>query len=145
MGQTKFKYLNRSGFSIYWNNSWESKNNFKKNFVNFYFLDLFLNKFFNEKIFLKDYFYKKNKLLNFNKNFFYKNILYFKKKNILKKKFKNLKIFNSKLWIFKYQSWIILKMYIYKTKYNSINNIRKKKIILKRRKYNCYFKKFNFL
>ncbi len=145
MGQTKFKYINRSGYSIYWNNSWESKNNFKKSFINFYFLDIFLNKFFNDNLFVKDYFFKKNKSFNFNKNYFSKNILFLKKKYIIKKKLKNLKIFNSKIWILNYQNWIIIKIYIYVTKYNYISNIKKKKIIFSKKKYNNYLKKFDFL
>lgn len=145
MGQTKFKYINRSGYSIYWNNSWESKNNYKKNFINFYFLDIFLNKFFNDNLFLKNYFFRKKKIINFNKNFFSKNIIFLKKKYKIKKRFKNLRIFNSKIWILNYQNWIVVKTYIYIAKYNYINTVKKKKIIFFRKKYNKYLKKFNYL
>jgi hypothetical protein len=145
MGQTKFKYLNRVGCGIFWNNSWESINNYKKNFINFYFLDLFLNKFFNDNLFIKDYFYKKKNNQCINNKFFYKNILFLKKKYNFKKKIKNIKIFNSKIWILNYQNWVIIKVYVYVTKYGYINNVKKKKIIFSAKKYNKYLKKFDYL
>ncbi len=146
MGQTKFKYLNRVGYSIYWNNSWESLNNFRKSFVKFIFLDLFLNKIFDDSFFIQDYFYLKNKLSEKN-NLPQNNILFLKKLFFFKKTFKNLKIFNSKIWILNYQNFIIINVYAYITKKNAnnINNEKKKKIILKKTKYNNYLNKFNFL
>ncbi len=146
MGQTKFKYLNRVGYSIYWNNSWESLNNFRKSFVKYFFLDLFLNKIFDDSFFVQDYFYLKNKYSNKN-NFINNNIFFLKKLFVFKKKFKNLKIFNSKIWILSYQNFIIINVYVYITKknVNNINNEKKKKIILKKIKYNNYLNKFNFL
>ncbi len=145
MGQTKFKYLNRIGSSIYWNNSWESINNYKKNFINFYFLDLFLNKFFKNSFFKKDYFYKKKKFIKISENFFFKNIFFLKKKYNFKKKIKNIRVFNSKIWIFNYQNWTIIKIYLYITKYKYINTIKKKKIIFSKKKYIKYLKKFDYL
>ena len=140
MGQTKFKYLNRVGYSIYWNNSWESKHNYRKNFINFLFLDLFLNKILDDSFFVQDYFFKKNNNTN-------NNIIFLKKLFFFKKKSKNLKIFNSKIWILKLQNWIIVNIFVYTTKknVNNINNEKKKKIIFKKNKYNNYLGKFNFL
>ena len=146
MGQTKFKVLNRSGYSIYWNNSWESKKNYKKNFINFLFLELFLEKIFNDSLFVQDYFYIKNKTVLKN-NFLSKNIIYLKKLNIFKNNLKNLKVFNSKIWVFKYQNWVIINVYTYTVKNTDvgINTVKKKKIFYFNSKYSCYSNKFNFL
>ena len=146
MGQTKFKILNRSGYSIYWNNSWESKKNYKKNFINFLFLELFLEKVFNDSLFVQDYFFVKNKS-NFKCNFLTKNIIFLKKLNIFKNNFKKLKVFNSKIWILKYQNWVIVNVYVYTIKNAdiSINSVKKKKIFYFYDKYSCYSNKFNFL
>ena len=128
MGQTKFKILNRSGYSIHWNNSWESKKNYKKNFINFLFLELFLDKVFNDSLFVQDYFFikKKNTLKN---NFSSQNIIFLKKLNVFKNNFKSLKIYNSKIWILKYQNWVIINVYIYVVKNIDIgiNSVKKKK------------------
>ena len=146
MGQTKFKYLNRSGYSIYWNNSWDSKNNYKKNFINFYFLDLFLNKIFKDTLFVKDYFFKKNKYNNFINKFFLKNVLFLKKNYFFKNRIKLLKVFNSKIWILNYQNWIVINVYVYISKKKFyVNNIKKKKNNLNPKKKNKYLNKFDFL
>lgn len=146
MGQTKFKSLNRSGYSIYWDNSWESKNNYKKKFINYFFLDLFLEKIFNDSLFVQDYFFLKNKQVLNKKNYLYKNIIFLKKFYNFKNIFKKLKIFNSKIWIFNYQDWIIVNVYTYVSNNNvSINTIKKKKIINKSQKYSYFSNKFNFL
>lgn len=146
MGQTKFKILNRSGYSVYWNNSWESKKNYKKNFINFLFLELFLEKIFNDNLFVQDYFYIKNKLCS-KYNYLSKNIVFLKKLNIFKNNFKKLKVFNSKIWILKYQNWIVINVYVYIVKNTdiSINTVKKKKIIYSNNKYSYYSNKFNFL
>jgi hypothetical protein len=145
MGQTKFKVLNKVGYSIYWNNSWESKNNYKKNFINFFFLDLFLEKIFNDSLFVQDYFFLKNKFLNNKSDYLHKNISFLKKLNIFKNNFKKLKIFNSKIWILSYQNWIIVNVYTYTLKSNYINTVKKKKNIINTKKYLRYSNKFNFL
>lgn len=146
MGQTKFKILNRSGYSVHWDNSWESKKNYKKNFINFLFLELFLEKVFNDSLFVQDYFFIKNKN-TIKHNFLSKNIIFFKKLNVFKNNLKKLKIFNSKIWIFKYQNWIIINVYVYiiKNVDVSINSVKKKKIFYFNDKYSNYSNKFNFL
>lgn len=147
MGQTKFKILNRSGYSVYWDHSWESKNNYKKKFINYFFLDLFLEKIFNDSLFVQDYFFVKNKQPLTKKNYFYKNIIFLKKINNFKNNFKQLKVFNSKIWIFNYQDWVIVNVYTYIVKDNniSINTVKKKKIINNYKKYSYFSNKFNFL
>ena len=147
MGQTKFKILNRSGYSIYWDNSWESKNNYKKKFINYFFLDLFLEKILNDNLFVQDYFFVKNKQLLKKQNHFFKNIIFLKKLSNFKNNFRKLKVFNSKTWIFNYQDWIIVNIYTYvaKNTSDSVNTVKKKKIINNHQKYSYFSNKFNFL
>ena len=147
MGQTKFKILNRSGYSVHWDNSWESKNNYKKKFINYFFLDLFLERIFNDSLFVQDYFFVKNKQTLNKKNYTYKNVIFLKKLNNFKNKLKQLKVFNSKLWVFNYQDWVIVNVYTYTVKDNNIiiNTVKKKKIINNSKKYSYFSNKFNFL
>ena len=145
MGQTKFKILNRSGYSVHWNNSWESSKNYKKNFTNFLFLELFLEKIFNDNLFVQDYFFLKSNSSKI--NFISQNLLYLKKINIFKSNYKKLKVLNSKIWILKYQNWVIVNIYVYIIKSSNldINTVKKKKIIYSCDKYSNYLNKFNFL
>ena len=145
MGQTKFKILNRSGYSVHWNNSWESSKNYKKNFTNFLFLELFLEKIFNDNLFVQDYFFLKSNSSKI--NFISQNLLYLKKINIFKSNYKKLKVLNSKIWILKYQNWFIVNIYVYIIKSSNldINTVKKKKIIYSCDKYSNYLNKFNFL
>ena len=147
MGQTKFKILNRSGYSVHWDNSWESKNNYKKKFINYFFLDLFLERIFNDSLFVQYYFFVKNKQNLNKKNYTYKNVIFLKKLNNFKNKLKQLKVFNSKLWVFNYQDWVIVNVYTYTVKDNNIiiNTVKKKKIINNSKKYSYFSNKFNFL
>ena len=147
MGQTKFKVLNRSGYSIHWNNSWESKNNYKKNFVNYFFLDSFLKKVFNDNLFSQDYFFIKSKQTPNKKDYFFKNITFLKELNNFKNNFKKLKVFNSKIWILRYQNWIVVNVYTHTIKNVNVgvNTVKKKKIINNNQNYSIYSNKFNFL
>ena len=121
MAQSKFNVLNRTGYTIHWNNSWESFNNYSQNFINFFVLDLFLNNLLDDDLFSKDYFILKN--LN-EKN---KNIFFIKKLYKIKLKYKKRKKFNSKIWILKFQNWIIIKVYVYITKILINVKVKKKK------------------
>ena len=105
-----------------------------------------MEKVFNDSLFVQDYFFVKNKN-NFKFNFLTKNIIFLKKLNIYKNNFKKLKVFNSKIWILKYQNWVIVNVYVYTIKNTdiSINSVKKKKIFYFYDKYSCYSNKFNFL
>jgi hypothetical protein len=73
--------------------------------------------------------------------------MFLKKLNVFKNNLKKLKIFNSKIWIFKYQNWVIINVYVYIVKNVdvSINSVKKKKIFYFNDKYLNYSNKFNFL
>jgi hypothetical protein len=73
--------------------------------------------------------------------------MFLKKLNVFKNNLKKLNIFNSKIWIFKYQNWVIINVYVYIVKNVdvSINSVKKKKIFYFNDKYLNYSNKFNFL
>jgi hypothetical protein len=57
---------------------------------------LFLEKVFNDSLFVQDYFFIKNRN-NIKHNFLTKNLIFLKKLNVFKNNLKKLKIFNSKI------------------------------------------------
>ena len=111
MGQTSLKYLNRVGYNMYWGGMWDSNNNYSSKFLKFFFLDLFFNKLL-KSLSLKEKNYLLNKNINFKKtnSFFFFNSIFFKKQNITNN-FNNF--FCSKLWILKYQNWVVIVTYLY--------------------------------
>lgn len=136
MGQVTLPILNRKGYSSVWENQWDTKLNFTKNLNS----DMFLKKFF--KIFLKNWFSSND--VFFSRKFDFKKSLSFKKirykkysvyqheygstRNYLLK-FKNKKFtYNfSKLFLIRFQKWVILYVYIYVPQV-WINRLEKKKI-----------------
>jgi len=117
MVQKNIPYINKSGYSMFWNSMWDNKNNYSKFLQKDYFIKSFINYFFSD--FLQNQFVFKtnfNKLdlnsikLNYNYNFLSNN------KNYLNL-FLNNKINNelhiSKNLLFKYQNWIILYFFVF--------------------------------
>ena len=112
MGQTSLKYLNRAGYSIHWDKSWESGNVYGHTSVKFFFIDFFLTSFFKNNPLKRNSLFKKNlkkiRLINsytfFNfTSFFNKPLEFFSYSNF----------FQSKIWVFSYQNWIIINVYTY--------------------------------
>ena len=115
MAQKTIPISNKVGYSMFWNSMWDSKNNFSKvNQINF-FIKFFLNFFFND--FFKNYYFYIYKF----KNFFYKSMKIKHELNIVDNKggdliFKNNyknNLYISKIWLFKYQNWIIIYFVLY--------------------------------
>lgn len=122
MGQVTLPVLNRKGYSSVWENHWDTKLNYNQTNRE----DLFLKKFF--KIFLKNWFSKTKMFFNskfsFNKKKsnkftrFYKfDILMSDPKEIKNylNTFKNKKFtYNfSKIFLVRFQSWLLIYAYIY--------------------------------
>ena len=116
MAQKSIPISNKVGYSMFWNSMWDDKNNFSKmNQINF-FIKYFLNFFFYD--FFRNYYLY---IYNF-KKYFYKNIKFKYELNIIDDKkinnlfFKNFfknDLYISKIWLFKYQNWIIIYFIIY--------------------------------
>lgn len=117
MVQKNIPYLNKSGYSMFWNSMWDNKNNYSKYLQKDFFIKSFINSFFSDYLF-NQFFYKFKKTdfnissINNNYNF-----------NILNKN--NSYIYNyidsnsysyinvSKIWLFKYQNWVVIYFYIF--------------------------------
>lgn len=118
--------MNKTGYSMYWNSMWDDKLNYSRSlrdniFINnfiyllfeggyssFFFLNL--KDYENDSVFLK----LKKKYSFHTKKIFKKNdvgsIINYK---LIKKKKKKFRPFLSKIWILKYQTWVIIYFYIY--------------------------------
>ena len=112
MGQTSLPVLNRSGYYSFWDKSWDNQFKYQSFLIKFLYLESFFLKFFKSRFFLK-------KLLILKKNrqkkiYFFKNFAAKPIKNLKKGLSKlNAQVCTSKIWILKYQNWLVLSMYIY--------------------------------
>ena len=139
MAQKNSPYVNKTGYSMFWNSMWESKNNFSKNTQKDFFLKSFINFFVSDYLF-NNIFYKNfnSKKLNYNYNYNFTINKYF-----LKIKFKSIyddnNIIISKIWFFKYQNWFLIFFYVF-SKLNSFffkNELKKTEFNLN------FYNKFN--
>lgn len=128
MGQSSSPLLNKYGSSMYWNSMWDSKLLFTKKLKEDIFINMFLPLIFNKS--LSTELYKLNK-----KNLYYYNsCLHNSSKeqfNLLRNDFNLKKSFLSnpnstslntyyisgKIWILRYQKWLVLIFSIYTPKY----------------------------
>lgn len=123
MGQIGIPMLNKVGYSMFWNSMWDNKINYSRNLKE----DIYLNKIF--KYLLNDntsfntltHTKKREKMFNYklskSKHFYKKNL--FKLNKII--------FYSSKLWILKYQKWVILYNFIYIPKFSEISKFNIKK------------------
>ena len=124
MGRVSVPILNKSGYSMYWNSMWDDKLNYSRSLKEDIFLKEFVYLFFeggsNFMIFLnlKDF---SKKLEYFKKKYFFKTKKIIKKNDIgteisyklvIKKKNK-FRPYLSKVWLIRYQGWIIIYFYAY--------------------------------
>lgn len=135
MGQVTLPVLNRKGYSSVWENHWESKLNFTKQLNE----DMFFKEFF--RIFFKNW-------LSYQTPIFWKNyksksidskVTRFKKFKIVYTTTQDLKLFLkktinkrftynfSKLFLIRFQNWIIMYVYIYVPQV-WINRLQKRKV-----------------
>lgn len=143
MGQSSLPTANRLGFKLFWNNAWDNKFLYRYFLIKFMYLDHFFLKLFSEKFCLNNFIMLKKKK---NICFFFKNFFFYSKNIFLKKVCFSLNICTSKLWIFKYQNWIILNIFIY---FPNLKVKKKQKFLSKIQKNKNFFfiqkwKKFNF-
>lgn len=117
MGQSGISMLNKVGHSMFWNSMWDNKIMYNRLLKE----DLFLNKFFslafNDGLSANILNYKKKNLSLFKR---YSHIID-NKKIVLYKYLKNINkvnYFSSKLWILRYQKWVVLYHFVYITNFN---------------------------
>lgn len=132
MAQISIPMSNKVGYSMYWSSMWDRKINFSRFLKEDIYLNTFIPLIFNDKIstkILKTFDF--NELIK-NNNFYNYNI-HIKQENLKSNLFFNyikelnkLNSFNSKVWIFKYQKWLIIFFFVYLTKFNSFKIVLKK-------------------
>lgn len=119
MGQISIPASNKSGYSMFWNSMWDSKHNYNIFLKQDIFIKSSLILFFSD--------YSSDKLFFFLKNDSRKKLKKYKISNIRNKKkinfnlyynffrnnVNNNDIFFSKLWLLRYQSWVILNISIF--------------------------------
>ena len=129
MGQRNLFYLNKVKSSIFWNSNWDNFYLFSKKLNENLFLLNFFIFIFSDNIFLSNYFLSKKNYYFLNKNYYF---------------YKNIPVYFSRLWILKFQKWLLLLIFFYNTKNKKTKkyfNFFCKKFYL----YTILKKKYNFL
>lgn len=142
MAQTSLPILNRSGIFSYWNSMWDSQFNYPYYLTRFNFLDLFFLKFFKGSLFTFNFIKLKHDDMN-KKIFFFKN---FKKKTKISnfnKNTKNYLLNSSKLWILKFNNWLILSIYLFDSSFKLKKKKKKINIKLKKKVNSLFLKNLN--
>jgi hypothetical protein len=119
MGQISVPASNKSGYSMFWNSMWDSKHNYnvflKQDIFIKSSLILFFSDYSSDKLFFFLKLNSRNKFKNFkinnvrNKKKFNFNTYY----NFIRNTSNKNDIFFSKLWLLRYQSWVVLNISIF--------------------------------
>jgi hypothetical protein len=118
MGQISIPASNKSGYSMFWNSMWDSKHNYNVFLKQDIFIKSSLILFFSDYSYDKLFFFLKFDSRNKFKKFKIHSIRNKKKinfnsyYNFIRNNNKN-DIFFSKLWLLRYQSWVILNISIF--------------------------------
>jgi hypothetical protein len=123
MGQISVPVINKTGYSMYWSSMWDNKFNYSR----FLKEDIYIRKFI--PVLLEDNislnFKNKNCLINFSN-------LNTKYNMHMHKDWNKTEIYNyinglnksifytSKIWVLRYQSWILIFFYIYSPSFNKL-------------------------
>lgn len=119
MGQISIPASNKSGYSMFWNSMWDSKHNYNVFLKQDIFIKSSLVLFFSDYSSDKLFFFLKSDSRNKFKKYRINNVKNKKKFsfNLYYKFIRNIgnnnDIFFSKLWLLRYQSWVILNISIF--------------------------------
>lgn len=123
MGRISLPLLNRSGNSLFWSSVWDDKHNYTKSLKEDIFIKmciplLFKTRFtkkliyFLRKAHLQDSEIIQSDILNFTV-IDYKNLY-----NFYGKRDKKVDLYFSRVWVLKYQSWVIIYFFYYNSIFN---------------------------
>lgn len=126
MGRVSMPIMNKTGYSMYWNSMWDDKINYSRSLKDGIFIKEFMYLLFEggySSFFflnLKDYEYDQ-KFLNLKKKYSFQTKKVFKKNDIgsilryklIKKKKNKFRPYLSKIWIMRYQTWVVVYFYVY--------------------------------
>lgn len=118
MGQISIPESNKSGYSMFWNSMWDSKHNYNIFLKQDIFIKSSLVLFFSDHSSDKLFFFLKLDSRNRFKKYSINNLKNKKKLNFNSyynfiRNSNNNDIFFSKLWLLRYQSWVILNISIF--------------------------------
>lgn len=122
MGQISIPMLNKVGYSMYWNSMWDNKVDFSRSLKE----DIYLNKFvpliFSDLISAKILKYSKSSIKKIDIDYYNiptknktKHEIYL---HLLRSN--KLNLYSSKIWILKYQKWLIIFFFVYLPRYNRL-------------------------
>jgi hypothetical protein len=130
MGRISSPCLNKVGYSMFWNSMWDDKHNFSKLLNEDEFLRVCIPLFFEDNLSNDLVLYlKKSKFLDLN----------LKKYSIFSKGYKNINLYKyfksekfylffSKIWILRYQGWIIIYIFLYIPVFNKFFTHKEKNL-----------------
>ena len=151
MGQISIPMSNKVGYSMYWNSMWDNKINYTRSLKEDIYLNRFILLVFEDCISSKIIkFYNKNySTAILNKYNFHTRISNKNEFNRYLTKINKITFYSSRLWILKYQKWIILYFYIYLPTFNRLKikiNLVEKNTTVSDNIYNLYnfYLKANF-
>jgi hypothetical protein len=149
MGQISVPAMNKTGYSMYWSSMWDDKNNFSRLLSEDIFIKKFIPLLIEDNILIKNF--NKNNFKANNVDLNYKYSLAFNVdinlNNVYSYIYSLNKIifYTSKIWVVKYQTWILIFFYIYspfnklfKDKSDGLNNFNLNNSVSNDIVYNYY-------
>ena len=137
--------MNKTGYSMYWNSMWDDKLNYTRSFKEDVFIKFFFYLFI-EGGYTFLFRYKINNVddhLTFLKNKYNLHILKKKKEennfNLITNYSNFSELYTSKIWLLRYQNWVIFYFFIYSFNSGIFYKKKKKKIIKFRKSNKKYF------
>lgn len=146
MGQSSIPVLNRTGYSMFWSSVWDDVHSYNKLFKEDLFLKKYIPLVFNDKISSRPLFLtnKYSFIINvkkLSKKYDVKLLQHINSPSFSRHLFKLNKMPNyiSKIYIVRFQNWLVIYLYIYTPD-------TKKNLVFTLKKYNHFksFKKFYF-
>lgn len=122
MGQISIPMSNKVGYSMYWNSMWDNKINYSRSLKEDIYLNRFIILVFEDCISTKiiKFYNKSYSNLVLNKYNFHTKISNKKDFNNYLLKINKVTFYSSRLWILKYQKWIVLYFFIYLPVFNRL-------------------------
>jgi len=145
MGQLNLPVLNRVGYKMYWNSVWDSCYSYRKEFNKNFFLKAVLMLLLSDRLLYGSFFLSKK--FNFfldKKKLNFSNFTINSSEEFMELAKKNIPCFYSRIWYIKYQSWVLITLFIYSAKVQR-QKFFKKNIFKKNKIYFCYYNYLYFL
>lgn len=119
MGQSNMSILNKVGHSMFWSSMWDSKNSYNRYSKEDIFLKSFFSLSFTDSLSVNAMSFKKNKI----KLKKYTQLVDITNKNLYRYyiNLNKLSYYPSKIWILRYQKWLLIYSFIFLDKFNKIS------------------------